>query len=533
VNIMVGLRTSRRPVIDVPRAATLYPVLLGVIAQLSAVGLMALSGWLLSRAAQHPPVLYLMTAIVGVRALGIARGVFRYRERLAGHDLALGLQAKLRVRAYQRLAEGQPLRRSGDLLARVTSDLDAIQDLVVRVIVPVASTAVVIIAAGAALSIIAPAAGLLALAGSAVSGALVPWAAARLAARAADHLVPLRARLADEVAEVGRGREDLVAYGADRAALGRLAAVAAELSAAERRTAWTAGLMSALQWLCTGAVIIGSVIIGGRAVAAGELDPVFLAVLALTPLALHEAIAGLPATAVTWRRTRAALRRVAELITPSAAASPSSPSPADRERPLVTRDLVVGWPGSEPVVRDLDLVIEPGERVALVGPSGIGKSTVAATLMGFIPPLGGTVRVTDRIGYLAQDAHIFDTSVAENVRIGARDADDDQVLRALAAVDLDFDLERMAGEFGTDVSGGEARRLAISRLAVSRLVDGDHDLLLLDEPTEHLDSDAADQVLDLLWRLDRRAAILVITHDPRVMERCDRIVDLRAVSPAR
>lgn len=519
-----------------PPAGLLRPVSRGVIAQISAVALMAVSAWLLSRAAQHPPVLYLMTAIVGVRALGIARGVFRYTERLTGHDIALDLQAKLRVRAYERLAGGLPLRRSGDLLTRVTADLDAVQDLVVRVIVPVVSTAVVIIAASAAMAVISPGAGLVLLAGSVVSGALLPWCAARSAGRAADQLVPLRARLADEIAELGRSREDLVAYGADRAALDRLAAVDAELAQAERRTAWTAGLMTAVQWTCTGLVIIVSVIIAGRAVAAGSLDPVFLAVLALTPLALHEAIAGLPATAITWRRTRAALRRAAELINPpdpSPARSVGRRVTADGGVPLMVSGLAVGWPGGQPVVSDLDLEVRAGERVGLVGPSGIGKSTVAATLMGFIPPLAGTIAITDRVGYLAQDAHIFDTTVAENVRIGAREADDDQVRQALTAVDLDFAPDRLVGEFGAAVSGGEARRLAISRLAVSRLVDGDHGLLVVDEPTEHLDRDTAEQVLAVIGRLERNAAVLVITHDPRVMERCDRIIDLRRVSPGR
>lgn len=514
--------TPRRSLVGLLR-----PISWGVIAQVSAVALMAVSGWLLSRAAQHPPVLYLMVAIVSVRTFGLARAVFRYWERLAGHNIALDLQAKVRVRAYQRLTEGRPLRGSGDLLTRVTADLDALGDLVVRVLVPVISTAIVIIATGAVLSLISRGSGILLLAGFAVSGAVLPWCAGRLAGRAADGLVPLRSKLADEVAEIGRSREELVAYGADRAALERLAGVDAQLAAAERRTAWTSGLMVGMQWICTGAVIIGSLIIGGRTVAAGDLDPVFLAVLALTPLALHEVVSTMPATAITWRRTRAALGRVLELIKPATSVEPAGLAAATPELPLAAYGLAVGWPGTEPLVTGLDLELRAGERVALVGPSGIGKSTVAATLMGFIPPLAGTIAIADRIGYLAQDAHVFDTTVAENVRIGARDADDDQVRQALASVDLDFEADRAVGEFGAAVSGGEARRLAISRLAVSRLVDGDHDLLILDEPTEHLDRETADHILEIIAHLEAHAAVLVITHDPRVMDSCDRIVRLQ------
>ena len=522
--------------------AMLRPISWGMIAQLSAVALMAVSGWLLSRAAQHPPVLYLMVAIVSVRALGLARGVFRYCERLAGHDIALDLQAGVRLRAYQRLSNTGRPTGSGDLLTRVTSDLDAIGDLVVRVIVPVISTAFVIIAAGAALTVISTGAGTLLLIGSVLSGAVLPWCAGRLAGQAADRLVPLRSRLADQLAEVGRAREDLVAYGADRNALERLAAVDADLASAECRTAWTAGLMVALQWIGTGAVIIGSLIIGGRAVTAGRLDPVFLAVLALTPLALHEVVSTMPATAIIWRRVRAALSRVAELIKPDESWPGSGPiaerSPAALGLPLAAYGLSVGWSGAPPLVTDLDLEIRAGERVALVGPSGIGKSTIAETLIGFTPPLAGTIAIADRVGYLAQDAHVFDTTVVENVRIGARDADDGQVRRALDSVDLDFPPDRLVGEFGAAISGGEARRLAIARLAVSRLVDGDHDLLILDEPTEHLDRQTADHVLEIIRRLDPRSALLVITHDPVVMDACDRIVRLdsdraRAVSRGR
>lgn len=515
--------------------ALLRPVTWGVVAQVSAVALMAVSGWLLSRAAQHPPVLYLMVAIVSVRALGLARGVFRYWERLAGHDIALDLQAKARVRVYQQLTDGRRPARSGDLLTRVTSDLDALGDLVVRVIVPAVSTAFVMVATGAVLTMISTGAGIVLLVGSALSGAVLPWCAGRLAGQAADRLVPLRSGLADELAELGRTREDLVAYGADRAARQRLSDVDAQLAAAERRTAWTSGLMVALQYSCTGAVIIGSLIVGGRAVAGGDLDPVFLAVLALTPLALHEVVSTMPATAITWRRTRTALRRVAELIKPELIRPESDTfevelaeieHPAAPGMPLAAYGLSAGWPGSAPLVRDLDLEVRTGERVALVGPSGIGKSTVAETLIGFLPPLAGTISIADRVGYLAQDAHVFDTSVAENVRIGAREADDDQVRQALESVDLDFPADRLVGEFGGAISGGEGRRLAIARLAVARLVNGDHELLILDEPTEHLDRESADHVLEIIRRLDRQSAVLVITHDPRVMDSCDRIVHL-------
>ncbi|HEY9291347.1 MAG TPA: thiol reductant ABC exporter subunit CydC [Microlunatus sp.] len=503
------------------------PILLGALAQLSAVGLMALSGWLLSRAAQHPPVLYLMSAIVAVRALGIGRGVFRYRERITGHDVALRWQARLRLRAFDGLADGWPLRRGGDLLARVLADIDAVQDLVVRVVVPVASTAIVIISASVAISFISWPAGVLLLIGSVLSGAVLPLVTARGTAAAAASVAPLRSELAELVDQTARARWDLVANGADGSAVRALAAIDQRLGRAERRTAYLSGLAAAAQWLITGTVIIGSLLIGGQAVVQRGMDPVFLAVLALTPLALHEVVAQLPVAAQTWLRTRTALRRAAALFShPRPRAGGAGVRQAAEEIPLQVRGLTAGWPDADPAVTGLDLEVRRGERVALVGPSGRGKSTVASTIMGFLAPIAGTVAVPTRIGYLAQDAHVFDTTVAENVRIGAPDATDAQVRAALRSVGLDVDLDRQVGEYGTAISGGEARRLALARLEVSRRRDGDHDLLIMDEPTEHLDQGSADAIIDLIMTTPARTAVLVITHDPRLIRRCDRFVRL-------
>jgi len=256
-----------------------------------------------------------------------------------------------------------------------------------------------------------------------------------------------------------------------------------------------------------------------------------LAVLALTPLALHEVVAGMPAAAQSWLQTRSALRRVADLLSAPDRSETGLRTVLENPGRSVLRihDLTAGWPGEDPVITGLGFEARPGERIGVVGPSGCGKSTLASVIMGFLPPSGGTLEVPARIGYLAQDAHSFDTTVAENVRIGARQASDDQVRAALTAVGLDFDLDRMVGEFDQAVSGGEARRLALARLVVSRLVEGDHDLLIFDEPTEHLDRDNAEQVIELIMDLDPGAALLVITHDPAVMARCDRIIRLQPV----
>jgi ABC-type transport system involved in cytochrome bd biosynthesis fused ATPase/permease subunit len=173
------------------------------------------------------------------------------------------------------------------------------------------------------------------------------------------------------------------------------------------------------------------------------------------------------------------------------------------------------------VVDGLDLEVRAGEKVALVGPSGIGKTTVAATVLGLIPPRAGSVEVDGRIGYLAQDAHIFTTTIEENVRIGNRDASTAEVVEAMARAGLDLDPRRIVGEGGEALSGGEARRVALSRLLV-----GHYQVLLLDEPTEHLDAATARALIDDIWTTSSGSPVLVITHDPDLVARCDRVVSL-------
>jgi ATP-binding cassette, subfamily C, bacterial CydC len=574
------------PLAGVERRRLVAAIVFGALASGCGVALMGTSGWLLSRAAEQPPVLYLMVAIVSVRAFGLGKGVFRYVERLVGHDLALRLQATLRLDTYRALVRSTWVgRRSGDLLSRVVSDVEGVQDLVVRAIVPIASIGLVTVATGTVLTVMSPAAGAVIVLSAVLAGVLVPWVVHRLAASAAATLAPLRGELAAVTSETAEAAADLVAYGAAPRALRDLADVDDRLRRAEARVAWSGGVGSAAQVLSAAVALIGALLIGGREVVAGTLPAVQLAVLVLTPLALHEVLGSLPAAAISLSRSRTALARVREiqdapvvgtpdraelgsddlaaeagsdssrvvppgvdgsgrallgtrwsdwanLTSPGPRATASgmdqsgsfvSDGPAAPAAAVVIRGLSAGWPASDPVVVGLDLTVAPGERVALTGPSGSGKTTIAATIMALLPPRAGSVSVTGSIGYLAQDAYLFDTSVAENVRIGDRDATDKQVEAALRAARLDLPLDRLVGLHGNQISGGEARRVALARLLLRP-----HPVLILDEPTEHLDPPTAAALLADLWRLSSDAAVLVITHDRELAGSCDRSVALVA-----
>jgi len=528
----------------------LLAVFLAFCASAASVALMSVSAWLLAFAALLVPVLFLEAPSVAVRFFGISRGVLRYVERLTGHNIALRLQSALRLETYSRLARTTLLgRRRGDLLTTVIADVEAIQDLIVRVWIPFIASSLVIVITALAMGVISPGSGVVLLVSAAAAGLLVPWLAQRLSAKADVAMVGLRGELADSVQEITEAAADLVAYNAAEAYTEKLLAVDERLRRAEARSTWVRGLAVAGQLLAAGAAVIGALQIGAGAVASDSLAPAvvgwmrdvvfiripdppgfalqttLLAVLVLTPLALHEALSTLVQSAQTYTRAKVALGRVETLLAadpvgagdlPSAAAPVTDPS-------LELDGLSAGWPGHGPGGTGLNLDVECGQRVALVGPSGVGKTTVAATVLGLIPAMGGRVDVRGRVGYLAQDAHIFSTSIAENVRLGNRDATPEQVAAALIRAGLSLSPDRLVGETGTQLSGGEARRVALARLLV-----GDYQVLVLDEPTEHLDVETATHLMDDIWSGTTDSAVLVITHDPAVVARCDRVVHLSA-----
>lgn len=508
----------------VPKGRTRFSlaVLLAAMASGSSVALMGLSAWLISRAAEMPPVLYLQAAAVGVRFFGISRGVFRYLERLVGHDVALRMQSALRIRVYDKLSATTLIgRRRGDLLTRVVADVAAVQDLVVRVVIPALAASLVIVGTTVMLGRFNLASSLVLLLTAVLAGVVLPLLAQRASRNADLEAVPTRGAMADGVRELSRTTGDLVAYGAEDAALEDLLAIDDTLRRQEARAAWVRGVATAGQVVAAGIAVVAALAIGGPAVVAGELHPRLLAVIALTPLALHEVFGAFTSAAQTYTRARAALGRITDVLDAEPIGAGDVTASKDPAPGLEFDGVSVGWPGAGIVQQGLDFHVAPGERVALVGASGIGKTTVAATAMGLIPPLAGTMRRANRVGYLAQDAHIFTTTVAENVRIGNKDATDEQVTAALRDAGLDLAPERVIGEAGTTLSGGERRRLGLARVLAA-----ERELLILDEPTEHLDTETARALMHDVWRASEGRAVLVITHDAELVDICDRVVRL-------
>ena len=309
---------------------------LGVVAAGSAVGLGATSAWLIARAAQHPPVLYLMVAVTAVRAFGIFRGAARYAERLVGHDAALRILGRLRVAVYRRLERLAPAGldafRSGDLTARLVSDVDDLADVWLRVLLPYAIAVVVGAGSVTLLAMLLPGAGLVLAATLVLVAFGAPWLAGRFARAAERRIAPRRGALAAATLETLRGAGELLAYGAADAAMDRVRARDAELSGAQRRSAAGLGVSAAVAALAPGAAVTGALLTGVPAAHAGTLSGVALAVVVLTPLAVHEVFSGLPPAAQQLPHLRAAAARILNVLdAPAPVAEPADPAPLPLE----------------------------------------------------------------------------------------------------------------------------------------------------------------------------------------------------------
>jgi thiol reductant ABC exporter CydC subunit len=519
------------------------------------VALLAVSGFLLARASQHPAIVAISVAVVAVRGLSVGRAVFRYLERLGTHDVAFRVLAQLRVAVYRRLERLAPAGlaafRSGDLLARLISDVDAIQDLFIRGLAPPLAAALA--GAGAVtavLLILAPAAGLLA-AGLLAAGVAVPWLAARAARRAAQRTAAARGRLTGAVTDALAGAAELHAFGADGAALARAADADAELTRLARRTAAAGGLGTGLTALAAGATLWAVLLLGVAVTGDGRLGRVPLAVITLTALAAFEAVNTLPAAAIQLGQSGGAARRVtAVLDAPDPVTEPAWPAVlagtglAGTPVSVQLRGVAVAYRAGGPLaLGGIDLDLAPGRRVALLGPAGAGKSTVAAVLLRFVDVSAGKATfngvdlsclrgddVRSVVGGLVQDAHIFDSTIRANLLIGAPGATDAELAEAAGRVrlldwimSLPAGLDTPVGARGARLSGGQRQRLALARALLA-----DPAVLILDEPTAHLDPGTrAELAADLLAvAAGGERSTLLITHDLAGLDQVDEIVVL-------
>ena len=507
-----------------------FATLLGAGAIAADIGLLGTAAWLISKAAQHPNEATLAVAIVAVQFFGLSRGFLRYEERLVGHDAAFRLLADLRVRVYQRLERlapsGLPSFRRGDLLARMVQDVDSLQDLVLRVVPPFGIALVVGVSTVVLLWWMLPAAALILAVSLVLAATVVPWLTGLLARRREARFAAVRGDLGAAMVDLTEGAAELIAFGAadahirtirepgcgtdrHRLGLGRDRRHRAGPDDAPGR----AGLLG-LPHGRHPRRPVGSA--RGHGVGRHHAHPPGRL------RARRRSPGGHPGPAAGASGRGAGLRGPRR--SGAHASIPRWP-PRSPGRPTTWR---CGRRGraipdaASPALGDVDLSLPPGRRVAVVGPSGAGKSTLAAILVGFLPCRAGSITLsgvpTEQfsgddlrtvVGLVGQDAYLFDTTVAENLRVGRRDATDDQLHDVLDRVglaawldDLPEGLATEVGSHGARLSGGQRQRLAVARALLA-----DFPVLVLDEPAEHLEPAAADALTaDLLDVTDGRVA---------------------------
>jgi ATP-binding cassette, subfamily C, bacterial CydC len=521
--------------------------LLGFAAIGSSVGLMAVSAYLISKAAIVTNVAEVALAITAVRVLAISRAVFRYLERYGTHRATLRILAGLRTWFYAAIEPLAPARlsayHSGDLLARIVADIDTLEDLYVRVLVPPVVAVLVTGFASLLLGAFDPVLGVALLAFLAVTGGVLPALTRRLTRAPAGAVVAARAGTSTLLVDGIRGVADLLVLGEGDRHRARTLAAGRELDRAAERLAEVRGLNAALVALCTslaGVTVLGLAI---PLVADGSLDGVLLAAIPLAAMASFEAVAPLSLSAQLLDATDRAASRLFELVDAEPeVVDPADPAPVPATHDLEIRGLRFRYGPSEPWVLDgLDLAIPAGGSLALVGPSGAGKSTLVDLLLRFRDYGEGEIRVGGRdlrdlraddvrrmLGVVSQRVHLFNATVRDNLAVADADATDEAMEAACRIAQLHETIlalpegyETLIGEDGVRLSGGERQRLAIARAVLK-----DAPILVLDEATANLDVATEGRLLDSLAPFMAGRTTLVISHRRTVADRVDRVVVL-------
>lgn len=560
-------------------------IFLGVLTLVCAIGLSVIAAWLIARASQ-PDSLWMDLAIaaVCVRMFGIGRALFRYLERLASHKVALLGVADLRHTVYRLLA-ARPTKniaalRPGEILARTGGDIDSVGDFVVKSVLPAIVTAITGVGTVVLFAFLSPLAALmlaLCLLMAGVEGPLLTIHSARIA-----ELASQEAQI-----ELTASAQNLLMNAPELAVSGRLEEANAHLQSVEQdiqilkdKAARPAAIASFIDNFSMGLAVLSGFLIGTPLVLSGQLWDVNLAVLVLAPLAAFEGTSQLAPAAVQLVASGGAASRLIDLmggadeveknllilkredkqpqtknITPVAAGNTSSganysdttvkPREAEKtvEPLLVATDLAIGWPGGEIVAQGINLELRPGKALAVVGRSGIGKSTLLYTLSGLIPPKGGSLTlggqdvsslprevVAENIIMTAEDAHIFSTTALENIRVARGGVGEIEARKLLEEAGMSAwlqaslqGLDTQLGQDGSALSGGERRRILLARALATPAP-----LLALDEPGEHLDGEKADALVTDLLAAGKsgQRGVLLVTHRLSALGSADEVIIL-------
>ena len=523
-------------------------VVLGFLAIGSSIGLMAVSAWLISRAALIDNVADVALAITAVRVLAISRAAFRYLERYVTHRATFRILSDLRVWFFAAIEPLAPARledlRSGDLLTRIAADIDSLEDLYVRVVVPPLVAALVTAFAALLLGLFDPLLGVVLVVFLILTGVVLPLSSRWIGRQPSQELVAVRSELNAVLVDQVQGIADLVAF--DQAGRHRAAALAlgARLDRIGERLAVVRGLAAGLGALLASLAAITLLGIAIPLVTGGRLDGVYLALVPLAAIASFEAVQPLMQSMQLYDSTTAAGARLFQLIdAPVPVIEPATPAPVPATHDLDVRGLAFRYAPDAPLVLDgLDLTIPAGGSLGLVGPSGAGKSTLVELLLRFREFDTGSISIGGQdiracapddiramMAVVPQHVHLFNATIRDNLSVGNAWATDGQMVDACRIAQVHDVIEALPlgyatriGEDGVLLSGGERQRLAIARALLK-----DAPMLILDEATANLDPETEERLMDALspWMVGRTT--LIISHRPTVAARADRVIELQ------
>ncbi|HTI01700.1 MAG TPA: thiol reductant ABC exporter subunit CydC [Acidisoma sp.] len=516
-------------------------ILLGIIVILTNVGLLALSGWFIAGMGLAGLGLlrieYFLPA-AAIRALAIIRTLGRYLERLVTHEATFRLLSDLRVWFYTHLEPLAPARlqrhRAGDLLSRIRADIDSLDNVYLRVLAPSVTALLCVILIVGFLARFSSGAALADFAGLALVGLALPMAAFGAGRRAGQEAVARRGQLRAEIADTVRGFEELQIFGAMERQIARHEADYAALTMLQQRETRVEAAAGGATLFLVQATMLAALALTIPLALAKTLPAPDLAMIALLVLASFDAVSGLPAAYRALGQTLAAARRIFEIVdTESAVREPVQEAALPASFDITFRHVSLRYDDEESwALRDVSFHIPAASALGVIGPTGSGKTSLGNLLLRFwefqegeillggvpIRALSGeTIRA--HCAVIAQQTHLFNTSIRENLRIArpqATAAEMEQALDDAGMLDevraMPQGLDTMVGEMGTQLSGGQARRVAIARAFLK-----DAPILILDEPTEGLDAFSERIVADALTRLMPGRTTLLISHRPQTL----------------
>jgi thiol reductant ABC exporter CydC subunit len=520
------------------------------------VALMTAAPYLISRAAIVTGFAALAFAVTAVRLFAIARASLRYVERYASHLAAFRVLTNLRVRFYRAVEPLAPAGlspaadRSGDLMARAVADIDTLDAFYVRGLVPPVAALLTAFLAAAILGALEPTLALVLLGCLAVGGIAVPLLVRRASRRSASNVVRARATLYAEVADDVTGLSDLMAFGAEEGFGRRATEGSRRIGEGLRALASVRGAGAAGGSAIAGLSAVALLAIAIPMARDGRIEGVFLAAIPLVAVAAFEAVQPLTDAFREIEPSRAAAVRTFEVLDAEAQVrDPSSPLVVPAAAPIAFRDVAFGYgPDAPPVFEELNFTVVPGERVAITGPSGAGKTTIVNLLVRFWDPSAGTVRIGDHdirsyraddvrglFGVVPQRVHLFNGTLRDNLLLADGAADDERVVEACVRARLGPFLSSLAdgldtqvGDDGLTLSGGERQRVALARVFLKEAP-----VMVLDEATSHLDEETEAEVLDAIGAFARGRTLIVISHRPRPLGLADRGIALGMVGRRR